>query len=76
MKINFNENGVFLFQGKEYLDSEYIQYKLASLELGEQVSILSTEDINFYFLEKVQLKGIKLIKDNLVITGKVSKFNK
>ncbi|UXV29653.1 hypothetical protein [Mammaliicoccus sciuri] len=76
MRIHFDMNGEFLFQGKKFLDTECIQYKLASLELGEQVSVISNEDIDFSYLEKVQLNDIKLTKDETMFIGKVNRFNK
>ncbi|HDJ3030393.1 TPA: hypothetical protein PP820_002798, partial [Staphylococcus aureus] len=64
MKIDFNENGDFYFLGKKDVrrDFDCFMYRLASVDLGSEIIILSKQNLDLENLEKVVLTDLK-VKD-------------
>ncbi|WPF98895.1 hypothetical protein SE116_11505 [Staphylococcus aureus] len=62
MQIDFNENGDFYFLGREILtyDDGFYVYRLASKDLGNEITVLSSQNLDLKFLDKVILSDLKL----------------
>lgn len=57
MKIDFNENGDFYFLRKDDVrrDFDCYAYRLASADLGSEITVLSKQNLTFKPLKRVTL---------------------
>ncbi|HHQ5170693.1 TPA: hypothetical protein ACSP6G_000834 [Staphylococcus aureus] len=57
MNIKFNENGDFYFLRKDDVRRDFgcYAYRLASADLGSEITVLSKQNLTFNPLEKVTL---------------------
>lgn len=73
MKITFNENGDFYFLGKKDVrrDFDCFMYRLASVDLGSEIIVLSKQNLDLENLEKVVLTDLKVKDASYVFTGEI-----
>ncbi|ACY11586.1 MULTISPECIES: hypothetical protein [Staphylococcus] len=77
MKIDFNENGDFYFLGKKDVrrDFDCYAYRLASVDLGSEIMVLSKQNLDLKPLEKVVLNDLEVKDATYVFTGKLEFIN-
>ncbi|HHU6749113.1 TPA: hypothetical protein ACUI22_002817 [Staphylococcus aureus] len=74
MKIDFNENGDFYFLRKDDVrrDFDCYAYRLASVDLGSEIIVLSKQNLDLKPLEKVVLNDLEINDASYVFKGEIS----
>ncbi|HCY9825636.1 TPA: hypothetical protein O2F65_001673 [Staphylococcus aureus] len=77
MKINFNENGDFYFLRKDDVrrDFDCYAYRLASADLGSEITVLSKQNLDLKPLEKVVLNDLAINDASYVFKGEIRANN-
>ncbi|MCT2552783.1 MULTISPECIES: hypothetical protein [Staphylococcus] len=73
MKIDFNENGDFYFLRKDDVrrDFDCYAYRLASADLGSEITVLSKQNLDLNPLEKVVLNDLTINDASYVFKGEI-----
>ena len=68
---------IFIFQAKKDVrrDFDYFMYRLASVDLGSEIIVLSKQNLDLENLEKVVLTDLKVKDATYVFTGKLESIN-
>ncbi|UMT79044.1 hypothetical protein ML436_04740 [Staphylococcus roterodami] len=77
MKIDFNENGDFYFLRKDDVrrDFDCYAYRLASADLGSEITVLSKQNLDLKPLEKVVLNDLAINDASYVFKGEIRANN-
>ncbi|CAG9978509.1 TPA: hypothetical protein ACU27A_001893 [Staphylococcus aureus] len=77
MKIDFNENGDFYFLRKDDVrrDFDCYAYRLASVDLGSEIIVLSKQNLDLKPLEKVILNDLEINDASYVFKGEIRANN-
>ncbi|MCG9843420.1 hypothetical protein LHK36_07545 [Staphylococcus argenteus] len=77
MNIDFNENGDFYFLRKDDVrrDFDCYAYRLASADLGSEITVLSKQNLDLNPLEKVVLNDLTINDSSYVFKGEIRANN-